>query len=213
MSTPSVALEALFEETVKPATGGAKPPKIRYSHAAMADLIVENPWITQNAIAEHFGYTASWVSTIITSDAFQALLAARREEIVDPVLKATLEERFRGLVLRSLTVLAEKLDKPAASIPDQVVLRALELGARGIELGGFGRPQLAPAAPPPPNRLEQLAGRLVELQANVRKGITYENEIETVFVAGAEACEGTEVRRSEPVRSEPAEGTVRAERE
>ena len=212
MSTPSVALESLFAEASSSAAdrpAGARPPKIRYSHEAMADLLVQNPWISQNQVAAHFGYSVSWVSTVITSDAFQSLLASRREEIVDPVLKATLEERFRGLVHRSLEVLAEKLDKPAASIPDNVVLRALELGARGIELGGFGRPQVAPPAPPEPNRLEALANRLVELQSNVRKGITYENEIETVEAITAR--EIGEVCRPEPVRSESAEGAVRAE--
>src|ERR1035437_5639110 len=121
MSTPSVALSELFAEVqgfVEPPAlpVGARPPKMRYSHAAMADLLVQDPWITQNQIAAHFGYTASWVSTIITSDAFQSLLASRREEIVDPILKATMEERFRGLVPRSLEMLAEKLNRPATSI-------------------------------------------------------------------------------------------------
>ena len=212
MSTPSVALEALFEEA-SPSAGerpvGARVPKIRYSHEAMADLLIQNPWISQNQIALHFGYTASWVSTIITGDAFQALLASRREEVVDPILRASLEERFRGLVHRSLEVLAEKLDRPSTTIPDNVVLRALELGARGIELGGFGRPQVAPPAPPEPNRLEALANRLVELQSNVRKGVTYENEIETVEVV--QAGEVGEVRGSGSVLGESVEGAVRAE--
>jgi hypothetical protein len=219
MSTTSVELEALFQEGKEPV--GAKPPKMRYSHEAMADLLVQNPWITQNQVAAHFGYTASWVSTIITSDAFQSLLASRREEVVDPVLRATLEERFRGLVHRSLQILAEKLDRPAAVIPDQVVLRALELGAKGIELGGFGRPQMAPPAPADPNRLEQLANRLVELQSKVRSGNTYEAEtVEIILTKGEvhEAGEETATRGedkdlsgSKPDECKSAEGAVRAE--
>jgi len=175
----------------------------------MVDIIVQNPWITQNDIAAHFGYTPAWVSTIITSDAFQAKLAARREEVIDPVMKATLEERFRGLVHRSMEVLMQKLSKPVEAIPDNVALRALELGARGIELGGFGRPQMAPPPAPPEGRLEELAKRLVEIQDNVRKGVTYENaEIVEEVPAAGEAS--GEFQGSGLVRSESVEGTVRA---
>lgn len=209
MGTPSDALEGLFAEARPLAQGGARPPRMRYSHDAMVDIIVQNPWITQNDIAAHFGYTPAWVSTIITSDAFQAKLAARREEVIDPVMKATLEERFRGLVHRSMEVLMQKLSKPVEAIPDNVALRALELGARGIELGGFGRPQMAPPPAPPEGRLEELAKRLVEIQDNVRKGVTYENaEIVEEVPAAGEAS--GEFQGSGLVRSESVEGTVRA---
>ena len=72
---------------VSKAGQGAKPPKIRYSHDGMIDMIVAEPWISQNELALRFGYTASWVSTIMTSDAFKAKLELRKDEIVDPVLR------------------------------------------------------------------------------------------------------------------------------
>ena len=55
----------------------------------------------------------------MASDAWQSAMAARREEIVDPVLKMNLEERFRAVTTRSLERLMEKLDAPVVS--DQVV--------------------------------------------------------------------------------------------
>lgn len=138
-----------------------RPPKIRYTHEGMADLILENPWISQNQLAAHFGYSAAWISTIITSDAFQALLAARRQELIDPELRLTLEERFRALTTQSLKVLQEKLARPADQVSDQLVLRAVELGAKSLGIGAHAPP------PPPPNPAEYLpavAERLLRLQ-------------------------------------------------
>lgn len=138
-----------------------RAPKMRYTHEAMADLILENPWISQNQLAAHFGYSPAWISTIITSDAFQALLAARRQELVDPELRLTLEERFRALTTQSLKVLQEKLTRPADQVSDQLVLRAAELGAKSLGIGAHAPP------PPPPNPAEYLpavAERLLRLQ-------------------------------------------------
>lgn len=138
--------------------------KVRYSHDSMIDVIIANPGISQNALAAHFGYTPPWVSQIISSDAFQEKLAARRQEIIDPSLVASVEERFRALADRSLQVLQEKLSNPANAIPDNLALKAAELGARGLGAGGFGREQPAPPTPPGLSHLEELARNLVALQ-------------------------------------------------
>lgn len=138
-----------------------RPPKIRYTHEAMADLILENPWISQNQLAAHFGYSPAWISTVITSDAFQSFLATRRAELVDPELRLTLEERFRALTTKSLQVLQEKLSKPADQVSDQLALRAAELGAKSLGIGAHAPP---PAPPNPAEYLPQIAERLMRLQ-------------------------------------------------
>ena len=144
----------------------AGPPaiaKVRYTHQGMIDLIVATPWITQREIAKHFGYSEPWISRVFASDAFQAQLAQRRDEIVNPELKATVEERFKALTILSLEVLHRKLSQPTVS--DNVAIRAAELGAKSLGVGGH-----APAAPPvsTDDRLERLAGRLISLQAGIR---------------------------------------------
>ncbi|MEG7795892.1 hypothetical protein, partial [Listeria monocytogenes] len=73
--------------------------KIRYSHTDMIDFIIANPGITQNDIAARYGYSVGWVSNVMASDAWQSAMAARRSEICDPVLVATVEERFKGITL------------------------------------------------------------------------------------------------------------------
>lgn len=160
--------DALVEELKNaPAPPAGKPAiqKVRYTHEAMIDLIVGNPWISQNDLAAHFGYTPGWISTVIASDAFQEQLAKRREEVVDPGLKATIEERFRALVIRSLEVLQQKLNQP--QVNDQVALRAAELGAKALGIGGNAPPR-APTDSEG-DRLERLAERLVKLQSGIRE--------------------------------------------
>lgn len=135
----------------------SRSPKIRYTHEAMCDLIVGNPWISQNEIAEYFGYSVGWISQIITSDAFQSRLAERRVEIIDPELKATVEERFKAMVLQSIAVVQAKLSRPVDQVPNSLALKAMELGAKALGVGG----NAAPAVHQDPNaRLEELGKRL-----------------------------------------------------
>lgn len=128
--------------TLPPTFTEFKPPaprqaiqKVRYSHDAMIDMIVANPWISQGELARNFGYTEGWVSQVIASDAFQARLAERKNELVDPHLRATIEERFKGLVVRSIEILMRKLEEPATKISDELAIKALEVASRAAGYG------------------------------------------------------------------------------
>jgi hypothetical protein len=154
-----------------PAPTMGRLKKCNYTHDALIDLIIEHPELDQNHLAAHFGYTAGWISNILASDAFQTKLALRRDEVIDPEIKATLEERFRALVIKSLAVLSKKLDSPVVS--DQVAVRAAELGAKALGMGA--------AAPLPPadnsqDRLERLAERLLKLQGGIRERVLTGND-------------------------------------
>ena len=105
---------------------------VRYTHDALIDMIVARPDISQGALADMFGYTQSWVSTIMASDAFKERLAARREELIDPILLTTAKDRLEALTIRSLEVLQEKLAAPVALVSDDLALRAAALGAKGV---------------------------------------------------------------------------------
>jgi hypothetical protein len=106
--------------------------KVRYTHDAMIDLVIANPSISQNEIAKHFGYTVAWVSRIFCSDAFQARLEARKAEIVNPALTASVEERIKGVAMQSLDIIAKKLE--ATENPDLAV-KAFELTAKAAGYG------------------------------------------------------------------------------
>jgi hypothetical protein len=151
--------------------------KMNYSHDDMIDYIITHPGCKQNDLAARYGYTPSWISNVMASDAWQSKMAKRRAELVDPTLVATIEERFAALADRSLTRLMEKLDAPTVS--DNVVLKAVELGAKALGVGGNAAPT-APAA----DHLAQLANRLIDLQATVRTrlqtGVTLDAEVTLV---------------------------------
>ena len=165
--------------------GAIRPTKLRYSHEAVIDMIIAKPGISQNTMAAMFGYTPGWLSTVMGSDAFKARLAERREEIVDPALKMGLEERFRAMTEKSLEVLQAKLSEAnVGSIPDNLVLRAAELGAKALGIGGNAPP--APAAIPL-DHLEGLAGRLMALQSRVQAGSGQTLEGQATLIGSGEA--------------------------
>lgn len=130
----ATALPATFADFKAPPAQQAIA-KVRYSHKAMVDMIVANPWISQGELATNFGYTEGWVSQVIASDAFQAYLAQRKDELIDPALRATIDERFKGLVARSIEILMRKLDKPDTQISDELALKALEVASRAAGYG------------------------------------------------------------------------------
>lgn len=168
-----LSLEDLSAERAIP---GAKPPKkMRYSHAAMIDLILSRPWISQNEIAQHFGYTASWISTIMSSDSWKVQYSKRMEEVVDPILRANVEQNFQAMVLRSQELLLEKLNKDNPS--DNLVLRALDLSSRAA---GYGARAETPAPVDATNveaHLEVMAKGLTTLLRRKRQDESVEGEI------------------------------------
>lgn len=140
---------------------------LKYSHKALADAMILNPNLTGKELASLFGRTPQWVYLVQGSDAFQSYLAQRQAEILDPSLRATLQERARALTLRSMEVMHDKLQRPIEAIPDQFALRAFELASKASALGGN--------APPPPaepgSHLPELARRLDALMRSAPQQI------------------------------------------
>ncbi len=151
--------------------------KVKYSHIDMIDFLIANPGCTQRVLAARYGYTEGWISNVMASDAWNAQMAARRAELVDPVLAATIEERFKMVTARSQEILLKKLDNP--NVSDNTVLKAMELGAKAMGVGGN-----APPAPPAQDHLAKLAARLIELQSTVRREVVLNGEATVVPEAG-----------------------------
>jgi len=152
----SLVNAALAAAAPVPAPKAPGPAKLRYTHEDCVDFIIANPGVSQGELAIRYGYSQSWMSLVVNSDAFKARLAARRRELVDPTLEITLNERFVALTTRSLEVLQEKLSRDPSSVPDQLALQAAALGARSLGLG-----QAPPPAAPTADELSTLAERLV----------------------------------------------------
>lgn len=112
--------------------------RTHYSHEAMIDVIIAEPTIKQVELARRFEKTEAWISRIIGSDAFQGALAKRREELTDPFLVATIEERFRGLAMQSLDVIADKLETTKNA---DLALKALDISSKALGFGARGAGQ------------------------------------------------------------------------
>ncbi len=123
-------------------TASAAPSidRVRYTHDAMIDFILANPAASQGEIAKVFGYTQAWVSRVINSDAFNKRLAERKDDLIDPTIIMTAEERLRTLMVTATNRIQEKLEQPLAQagVVD-TALKALDLSTRALGYGA--RPQ------------------------------------------------------------------------
>lgn len=106
--------------------------RLTYTHDAMIDLILKEPTVTYEELAEIFGFSRGWISRVVGSDAFQARLAERKATLIDPQIARSINERLRGVTVRAIDVIADKLDKDEVSA-------AYALDALGIATQGMVR--------------------------------------------------------------------------
>lgn len=88
-----------------------KSQPLPYTHEAMVDLIIQDPTVKPEELAELFGRSRAWITKVLSSDSFQARLADRKATLIDPTLAATLNERVTSVTMHALDVLSQKLDK------------------------------------------------------------------------------------------------------
>lgn len=150
--------------------------KVGYSHDKMIDLIIANPRVKQDDLAAFFGYTPGWVSRIMSSDAFRLRMEQRRGDLVDPIISATLEQRFAALAMRGIEIMQVKLDQPTEIVAFADAAKAVEIGAKGMAIGGFGNKvavdinakiDLRAALEEAQQRREQLLGATIEIDVVV----------------------------------------------
>jgi hypothetical protein len=111
--------------------------KVGITHDQIIDFLIANPGASQGEVARHFGYTQPWMSVIFNSEAFRERLAERREAIVDPFLRTTLEDRMKSVLDLSLEVLQEKLRETRNG---NLAVRVLEHGSRALGYGARQTP-------------------------------------------------------------------------
>lgn len=110
--------------------------RVHYTHDAMIEVILANPGISQNELAAYFSMTVGWTSRVINSDAFQARLAERKDEVVDPLIRQNFEERLKGLANQSLDVISRKLDATQSA---DLATKTLELTTKALGMGARDR--------------------------------------------------------------------------
>lgn len=90
--------------------------RMSHTHLDIARFLLENPAAPLSAVAEHFGYTQSWLSTMIHSSAFQAHLA-ELQGAADKVVVLDVPTRLRGVAGLALDKLGEALDQATMDTP------------------------------------------------------------------------------------------------
>jgi hypothetical protein len=149
------------------------PDKVRPWHELVADMIICDPNRTQRSIAQELNRSEHWLSIVINCDAFQEYLATRKEEIVDPALRATVEERFRAVANLAAEKFLERLTLNAVSNKD--LLDAMKVSSTGL---GMGPSSKAPSiqqnlyvlpSPQRPTTSTEWA-QIVENQVGVKQG-------------------------------------------
>lgn len=157
------------------AVASSKPLTVAYTPEAMVDLIAANPNLSPEQYAAHFNRSPEWFASVIASDSFQQCLAPRKSEIANPAITATLEERFRALVLQGVDVMQKKLNND--EIDSMTVLKTMEVSVKALGMGN-----VAPAAPvAAPIGAEAVAEKLLSALDKARNHITA-LEAETVEV-------------------------------
>lgn len=158
----------------KPGEPAAGIKKVSYTHDAMIDLIIANPAVYHGALAAHFGYTPGWISQVLASDAFQARLAARKDELIDPAIRASIEDRMKALVFQSYEVLKKKLESPAVS--DDLALGVMKAGAQALGYGARGAGPTVQAQTAYVIQLPQKAASSEAWEKAQKGGVTLEGE-------------------------------------
>ena len=112
------------------------PKELAPVHVQMLDWICANPHKSYGELAAVFGYTPGWVSQVIHSDAFQALLAERQTEMFGDI-RLTVKDRVMGLAHESLKRLTEKVstenDTDKIANAADIALKALGFGAKAAQ--------------------------------------------------------------------------------
>ena len=148
---------------------------VPYSHDALIDLMIANPGATRVELAKVFGRSSQWIYSVTNSDGFRARYEARREELVDPEIVASVKERFAAIASQSIDVIAKKL---TATEDPVLAIKTLEVAAKAAAFGvgtGDGKVQVnnsfVVALPEKAQSADAWAkkyGRVVEVEAETQ---------------------------------------------
>lgn len=103
---------------------------LRPRHHAILDFMLANPRLPYGAVAEQFGVTQAWLSTVINSDLFRAQLQARRG-LMDEHVNRDIVSRLHVLAKKGVDVMEAILDDDEASASTKLEVAKTSLTALG----------------------------------------------------------------------------------
>jgi len=84
--------------------------KVSHTHDQIMNWLIANPEKSNRECADYFGYTQTWLSSVIHSDAFQAKFKERQDAVFSGVMRDT-TTKLAGLADLVTEQLAEQLEK------------------------------------------------------------------------------------------------------
>lgn len=138
-------------------------------HEKLARWTLQNPHKTLREASTEFGYSTSWLSIIMNSDAFRARMGELNAS-ADALVLADIPARLRGLANSSLDVLAGQIDAVITSGVGSVRDRDFVKDTADMTLKalGYGRPSAPSAQQQTPGGVNIFADRVLVQSARER---------------------------------------------
>lgn len=140
-SLEDILLQQQQELRSLPESHSPQIQKLAPKHHAIMDFILSNPQMKLQHVAAHFGVSQPWLSTIIHSECFQALLADKQRELFE-VTALTLNDKITGLAHRAVERLVDKVevveDPKALKDIGELALKSLGYGTKTSIQAGDG---------------------------------------------------------------------------
>ena len=111
---------------------GVVKGQLTYTHKAMMDLILADPTMPIEELADYFGVTKAWAKKVTMSDAFQAVLDKRREEIINPIISESVTEKIRGLTNNTLDMLNNRVELGVVKTTELIEIARMGLTSQGL---------------------------------------------------------------------------------
>lgn len=90
--------------------GGVPPAKLSHTHEQIINWLILNPDRSMRECADTFGYTQSWLSTLVRSDLFQAALAERQHQVALRVVQS-IPQKLAAVADMALDKLADMVQE------------------------------------------------------------------------------------------------------
>lgn len=112
---------------------------LNYKYEAIIDYMILNPQKDKGEIAQDLGFTAPWLSTLTSSDAFIARYSFRREQWAGE-MEGKVQAQIFEMAEKAAKRVIQELEKE-----DCDAQFALEASTRALRGLGFGSPKSQPA--------------------------------------------------------------------
>jgi hypothetical protein len=119
--------------------------RISHTHLAIMDFMIANPERKLSEVAQEFGYTQPWLSTLIHSDVFQKGFRERRRNW-ETVHDGRLSSRLMGIAEKALGRMEDLMDGEGESAPSaRTVTEVGKLALTSLGFIGGSKQEAAPA--------------------------------------------------------------------